>query len=176
MDTLETYQVPAVGRVPRRGFPITDEEDDDDDYHVIKEEADQAMEDATPPGAGDLPPEYQAVVVAGYDEEALLQQVLDASKADEDKIFLGYSDTIALTSMVTEHLALLPPPPPLLPHAPLLATYEGREVPPAFCTTSVAMITRTEWSSTRRRRPNRRSSSTSSPTMRSSLRLHSRCP
>jgi hypothetical protein len=30
------------------------------------------MEDAAQPVAGDLPPEYQAVVVAGNDEEALL--------------------------------------------------------------------------------------------------------
>jgi hypothetical protein len=37
------------------------------------------MEDAAPPsGAGDLPPEYQTIVAAGYDEEALLQQVLEA--------------------------------------------------------------------------------------------------
>jgi hypothetical protein len=30
-----------------------------------------------------------AVVAAGYDEEAILQQALEASKADEDKIFPG---------------------------------------------------------------------------------------
>jgi hypothetical protein len=38
-------------------FPPPDEEDEDDeDYHVVKEEADVAMEDATPPpGARDLP-------------------------------------------------------------------------------------------------------------------------
>jgi hypothetical protein len=84
------------------------------------------MEDAAPPpGAGDLPPEYQAVVAAGYDEEALLQQVLEASKADEDKIFPGYSDAITLTGMVAEHLASLPPPPPLLPHVWPVADYEG---------------------------------------------------
>jgi hypothetical protein len=99
--------------------PLPDEEDkDDEDYHVIKKEADVAMEDiALPPGAGDLPSEYQAVVAVGYDEEALLQQVLEASKANEDKIFSGYNDGIALTGMVAEHLALLPPPPPLPPHA-----------------------------------------------------------
>jgi hypothetical protein len=67
------------------------------------------MEDASPPpGVGDLPLEYQAVVAASYDEEALLQQVLGACKADEDKIFPGYSDAIALTGMVAEHLASLP--------------------------------------------------------------------
>jgi hypothetical protein len=82
------------------------------------------MEDVVPPGAGDLPSEYQAVVAAGYDEEALLQQVLEASKADEDE------RQEALTRMVARHLALLPPPPPLPPHAPLLAAYEGQEVPP----------------------------------------------
>jgi hypothetical protein len=38
-------------------FPPPDEEDEnDEDYHVIKEEVDVAMEDATPPpGARDLP-------------------------------------------------------------------------------------------------------------------------
>jgi hypothetical protein len=48
---------------------------------------------------------------------------------DEDKAYLGYSDAIALTGMVAEHLASLPPPPPLMPHAPLLAAYKGQEVP-----------------------------------------------
>jgi hypothetical protein len=38
------------------------------------------MEDAAPPPcARDLPPEYQAVVAAGYDEEALFKQALEAS-------------------------------------------------------------------------------------------------
>jgi hypothetical protein len=89
------------------------------------------MEDATLlPGTGDLPPEYQAVVAAGYVEEVLLQQVLEASKADEDKIFPGYNDAIALTGMVAEHLASLPPPPRLSPHVWAVADYEGQEVPP----------------------------------------------
>jgi hypothetical protein len=83
-----------------------------------------------PPGTGDLPLEYQAVVIVGYDKDALLQQVLEASKADEDKAFPGYADAIALTGMVVEHLASLPPPPPLPPHTPLLGTYQGQEVPP----------------------------------------------
>jgi hypothetical protein len=65
-------------------------DEEDEDYHVVREEADVAMEDPTlPSGAGDLPPEYQAVVAGGYDEEALLQQVLEASKADEDARFEG---------------------------------------------------------------------------------------
>jgi hypothetical protein len=55
---------------------------------------------------------------------------LKASKADEDKAFPGYSDAITLTGMVAEHLASLPPPPPLPQHAPLLAAYEEQEVPP----------------------------------------------
>jgi hypothetical protein len=32
-----------------------------------------------PPGAGDLPPEYQALVAGGYDDEALFQQALEES-------------------------------------------------------------------------------------------------
>jgi hypothetical protein len=62
-------------------LPPPDEKDEDEEvYHVVKEEADVAMEDAAlprggdvPPGAGDLPPEYQAIMVGSYDEEALLQ-------------------------------------------------------------------------------------------------------
>jgi hypothetical protein len=114
--------VVRCGRVP------PDEEDEDDkNYHVVKEEADMAMEDtAPPPGTGDLPLEYQVVIAAGYNEEALLQQVLEASKADEDTIFPGYSDAIALMGMV----ASLPPPPPLLPQVRPVADYDGQEVPP----------------------------------------------
>jgi hypothetical protein len=50
---------------------------------------------------------------------------LEASKADEDKIFPGYSDAIALTGMVAEHLASMSPPLPLPPHARPVADYEG---------------------------------------------------
>jgi hypothetical protein len=104
-------------------------DEDDEDYHVVKEEDDVAMEDAAPPpSVGDLPPEYQAVVAGGYDEEALLQLVLEASKASEDARLEGYIN--ALTGMVAEHLASLPPPPPLPPHARPVADYEGQEVPP----------------------------------------------
>jgi hypothetical protein len=109
----------------------------DEDYHVINEEADVAMEDAAPPRGGDVPPgaedlprEYQAVVAGGYDEEALLQQVLEASKADKDACFPDLQGALTLTGMVAQHLASLPPLPPLPPHAPLLAAYEGQEVPP----------------------------------------------
>jgi hypothetical protein len=57
---------------------------------------------------------------------------LEASNADEDKAYPGYSDAIALTGMVPEHLASLPPPPlsPLPPHARLVEDYEGKEVLP----------------------------------------------
>jgi hypothetical protein len=59
------------------------------------------MEDAAPPqGAGDLPPEYQAVVAGGYDEEALLQQVLKASKPDKDARFPDLQEALTLTGMV----------------------------------------------------------------------------
>jgi hypothetical protein len=76
------------------------------------------MEDATLPAfAGDQPPEYQAVVAGGYDEEALLQLVLEASKADEDVRFPGLQEALTLTSMVAQHMASLPPPPPLPPYA-----------------------------------------------------------
>jgi hypothetical protein len=120
---------PYLSRTPSP-YEEDEEEDHDDDYGVIKEEADEAMADATPPGAGNLPPQYQAVLADGYDEQALLQQVLEASKADEDHTLLDLQEALALTGMVAEHLASLPPPPPLPPHAPLLTAYEGQEVPP----------------------------------------------
>jgi hypothetical protein len=75
-------------------------------------------------------PEYQAVVAAGYNEEALLQQVLEACKDDEDARFEVYNDAIALTGMVAQHMVSLPPPPPLPPHTRQVADYEGQEVPP----------------------------------------------
>jgi hypothetical protein len=70
-----------VGGLRCRRVPPPDEEDEDDeDYHVVKEEADVAMEDAALPrggdvplGAGDLPTEYQALMAGVYDEKALLQ-------------------------------------------------------------------------------------------------------
>jgi hypothetical protein len=68
-------------------------------------------------------------VVSGCDEEALLQQALEASKADEDEVCPGYSEAIKLTGLVATHLASLPPPPPLPPHARPFADYEGQEVP-----------------------------------------------
>jgi hypothetical protein len=101
-----------------------------DDYDIIKEEADQAMAGAIPSGVGDLPPDYRACVAAGYDEDALLQRDLEASKADEDERFPDLQEALTLTRMVAHHLASLPPPPPLPPHAPLLAAYEGQEVLP----------------------------------------------
>jgi hypothetical protein len=80
--------------------PPPDEEDKDyENYHVIKEEA---MQDV-PPGAGDLPEEYQALVAGGYDEESLLQQALEASKADEDEVCPGYNEVIKLTGLVATH-------------------------------------------------------------------------
>jgi hypothetical protein len=69
------------------------------------------------------------VPAGAYDEEALLLQALEASKADEDKVCPGYSEAIKLTGMVTNHLASLPPPPPLPPHEPPMAAYKGQEVP-----------------------------------------------
>jgi hypothetical protein len=86
------------------------------------------MEDV-PPGAGDLPPKYQALVAGGYNEEALFQQTLEASKADEDEVCPGYSEAIKLKGLVANHLALVPPPPsPLPPHARPFVDYEGQVV------------------------------------------------
>jgi hypothetical protein len=72
------------GRPTPSRSPLSPDEEDDD-YDVIKVEASEAMEDAAQPGADDLLPEYQVVLATGYNEDALLQQVLEASKTDEDR-------------------------------------------------------------------------------------------
>jgi hypothetical protein len=115
-----------VGGARDRRVPPDEEDEDDENYHVVKE---VAMEDV-PPSAGYLPLEYQALVTGGYDEEALLLRALEASKADENTICPGYSEAIKLTGLVANHLASLPPPPPLPQHARPFADYEGQEVPP----------------------------------------------
>jgi hypothetical protein len=92
--------------------------DEDDHYDIINQETDEAMEDAAPPGSADLPSEYLAVLAIRYDEEALLQQVLEASKADEEALFPNLQEGLAFTGMVAEHLASLPPPHLVLAHVP----------------------------------------------------------
>jgi hypothetical protein len=117
---------------PWEAYPINEfpPDEEDDDYDVVKKEADEAIEDAAPPNAGNLPPEYQPVLAAGYDEDALLQQVLEASKANEYRTFPDLQEALALAGMVAKHLASLPPPPPLPPHTRHVADYKGKEVPP----------------------------------------------
>jgi hypothetical protein len=77
----QPWEVQAV-----QDFPANEDDDDDDDHdedhHVIivkKEE-----EDANVAGTDQLPPKYEAVLAAGYDEETLMQQALATSKAEED--------------------------------------------------------------------------------------------
>jgi hypothetical protein len=126
-----------------------------------------------PPCAGDLPPEYQALVAGGYDEEALLQQVLEASKADEDKAYPGYSNAISLTGWWQSTWRQCH-----LNHHYRRTLLSWRRTRGRRCRRHPAfragdMTTRTGWSSTRRCSPSRRSLLTSSPTMRSSWRWHS---
>jgi hypothetical protein len=52
------------------------------------------------------------------DEDALLLQVLEASKANKDTRFPELQEALTLTRMVAEHLASLACPPPLPVHAP----------------------------------------------------------
>jgi hypothetical protein len=114
------------GRHTRSSSSPDEEDEDDENYHVVKEEA---MEDV-PPGVEYVPPEYQALVADGYDEETILLQAMEASKADEDEVCPGYNEAIKLTGLVANHLASLPPPSPHPPHARPFADYEGQEVPP----------------------------------------------
>jgi hypothetical protein len=97
---------------------------------VVKEEANEALEDTAPPGAGNLPPEYHAILAVGYDEDTLLQQVLEAYKANEDARFPNLQEALTLTGMVAEHLASMPPPHPLSAHTSPQAAYLRQEVPP----------------------------------------------
>jgi hypothetical protein len=76
------------------------------------------MDNAITPGVGNLLPKYEVVLAARYEEEALIQQVLEASKADEDAAFPDHQQATAFTEMVVEHMASLPTPPPLPAHAP----------------------------------------------------------
>jgi hypothetical protein len=81
-----------------------------------------------------------------YDEEALLQQVLETSKADEDERFPDLQEALTLIGMVAQHLALLPPPRPLPPHRRSWRRTRGRRCRrrPAF--RAAGVTTRTEWS------------------------------
>jgi hypothetical protein len=74
--------------------------------------------------APEICPQRTRQVFGGYLKEALLQQVLEASKADENARFPDLQEALTLTGMVPQHLVSLP-----LPHAPLLAAYEGQDVP-----------------------------------------------
>jgi hypothetical protein len=54
------------------------------------------------------------------------------SKADEEAKWSwpGLDEVVELTSFVVERMASLPPPPPLPPHAPPWAEWEGQMVSP----------------------------------------------
>jgi hypothetical protein len=69
-------------------------------------------------------------MAAGYNEKALQQQALEACKVDKDSASPDFHYAMELTGMVEEHMASLPPPPPLPTHAPPQLAYNGQEVPP----------------------------------------------
>jgi hypothetical protein len=76
-------------------------------------------------------PKYQPVLAADYNEEAVLQQAMvtmAASKAEKEAKFRGLLHAMELTSMVTEHLASLPPPSSLPAYVSPKARYEGQMV------------------------------------------------
>jgi hypothetical protein len=51
-------------------------------------------------GTGHLPPEYSAVLVVGYNRDALVYQALAASQAEEDATFPDLLHAMELTVMV----------------------------------------------------------------------------
>jgi hypothetical protein len=85
-----------------------DDDDNDDDYHppkhdvVVKKE----VKNANMPGADHLPPEYQEVMVAGYDK-VLMQLALAASHNEEDVAFPDLWHAMELMGMVADVYALL---------------------------------------------------------------------
>jgi hypothetical protein len=90
----QPWEVQAV-----QDFPADEDDDDyddnDEDHHVVivkKEE-----EDANVAGADQLPPEYEVVLATAYDEEALMQQALAASKVEEDAAFHDLQEAMRLT-------------------------------------------------------------------------------
>jgi hypothetical protein len=105
--------------VPDNENEVVYDEDDDD-------EEDVKMEDV-PPAAVKL----EDVVPNNYDEDAATAAAMAASLADEDTKWPGYEDVVQLSIMVTTHVASLPPPRPLLPHAPPHKVWDGQEVPPS---------------------------------------------
>jgi hypothetical protein len=82
-----------------------DEDKDDDNFDLDEDDADYQPQDDVvvkqeAETAGQLPSEYQAMLAAEYDEDALMQQVLEASKADEDVAFPDLQYAMELTRMV----------------------------------------------------------------------------
>jgi hypothetical protein len=84
-----------------------DDDDEDEDEEGVEDEGQHGVvikqEDE---GNGDLLPEYEAVLAAGYDEEAFLEQALAASATKEDKQFPDLAEVVKLTRMVAESVVI----------------------------------------------------------------------
>jgi hypothetical protein len=70
-------------------FLADTDDDDDEDYHPPEQDVvvKQEVEDTNMTGTSHLPMEYQAVMAAGYDKDALMQQALATCQAEEDAAF-----------------------------------------------------------------------------------------
>jgi hypothetical protein len=71
---------------------------------------DDNADNTTVAGACHLPPAYRTVLASGNDDEAVLQKVLEESKADEDVVFPVLHYAMDLKGLVPEHIASRPPP------------------------------------------------------------------
>jgi hypothetical protein len=108
-------------------MPGDDAPDSENEVVYDEDDEDGEMENA-PLAAVKL----EAVLPDKYDEEAATAAALAASLADEEAKWSwpGLEDIVQLSAMVAEHVASLPPTPPLSPHAPPQVEWDGQEVPP----------------------------------------------
>jgi hypothetical protein len=89
------------------------------------------MEDVAPPAI------VKMEALVPNDEEATTAAALEQCRADEEAkwSWTGLEDVVQLISIVAEHVAPLPSPPPLPLHAALQAAWDGHMVPPLCSTT-----------------------------------------
>jgi hypothetical protein len=111
------------------GDDVPDSEDDVfyKDGEDADEEGDNEME-----GAPSATVKLKAVLLDNYDKDVATTGAMAASLVDEEAKWSwpGLEDIVQLPQMVAEHVAFLPPPLSLPPHAPPQAAWDGQDVPP----------------------------------------------
>ncbi|KAK1602713.1 hypothetical protein QYE76_027025 [Lolium multiflorum] len=74
----------------------------------------------------------ETFVLNDYDEEAAIAAAMEQSRTEEEAkwSWTGLDEVLQLPAMVADHIASLPPPLLLPPHAPPQAEWDGQTVPP----------------------------------------------